>query len=82
VPTFPQRYVNPEAHDAYLRGRFLWFRGQREEVGKDFRRAVELQPDYALGWTGVAEYYGEAAAGIMDPRQALPETEALARKLA
>jgi hypothetical protein len=38
------RYVNPEAHDAYLRGRYLWFRGQREEAGRDFRKAVELPP--------------------------------------
>jgi tetratricopeptide (TPR) repeat protein len=75
------RYVDPEAHDAYLRGRYLWFRGQREEAGKDFRRAVELQPDYALGWAGLSDYYGEAAAGgAMNPLQAVPQSEALARK--
>jgi tetratricopeptide (TPR) repeat protein len=75
------RYVNPEAHDAYLRGRYLWFRGQREEAAKNFRKAVELQPDYALGWTGLADYYGEAAAdGALNPLQALPQAEALARK--
>ena len=75
------RYVNPEAHDAYLRGRYLWFRGQREEAGKNFRKSVELQPDYALGWTGLADYYGEAAGdGAMNPLQALPQAEALARK--
>ena len=50
------RYVNPEAHDAYLRGRYLWFSGQREEAGKNFRKAVELQPDYALGRAGLADY--------------------------
>ena len=75
------RYVNPEAHDAYLRGRYLWFRGQGEEAAKNFRRAVELQPDYALGWAGLADYYGEAAAdGALNPLQALPQAEALARK--
>jgi TolB-like protein/DNA-binding winged helix-turn-helix (wHTH) protein len=75
------RYVNPEAHDAYLRGRYLWFRGQGEEAAKNFRKAVELQPDYALGWTGLADYYGEAAVdGLMNPVQALPQGEALARK--
>ena len=50
------RYVNPQAHDAYLRGRYLWFSGQREEAGKNFRKAVELQPDYALGRAGLADY--------------------------
>jgi TolB-like protein/DNA-binding winged helix-turn-helix (wHTH) protein len=75
------RYVNPEAHDAYLRGRYLWFRGQGEEAAKNFRKAVELQPDYALGWTGMADYYGEAAVdGALNPLQALPQAEALARK--
>jgi TolB-like protein/DNA-binding winged helix-turn-helix (wHTH) protein len=75
------RYLDPEAHDAYMRGRYFWFRGQREEAAKNFRRAVELQPDYALGWTGLADYYGEAAGGgALDPQQALSQQEALARK--
>jgi TolB-like protein/DNA-binding winged helix-turn-helix (wHTH) protein len=82
VPTSAAgRYVNPEAHDAYLHGRYLWFRGQGEEAAKNFRKAVELQPDYALGWTGLADYYGEAAVdGALNPLQALPQAEALARK--
>ncbi len=75
------RYVNPEAHDAYLRGRYFWFRGQRDEAAQNFRKAVELQPDYALGWTGLAGYYDEAVlAGQMNPLQALPQSEALSRK--
>jgi tetratricopeptide (TPR) repeat protein len=73
------RYVNPEAHDAYLHGRYLWFRGN-DEAGKYFKRATELQPDYALAWTGVADYYGQAADGIMDPAQALPQQEAAAKR--
>ena len=45
--TSPQRYVNPEAHDAYLRGQYVWFAGKNEGAGKYFRKATELQPDYA-----------------------------------
>jgi TolB-like protein/DNA-binding winged helix-turn-helix (wHTH) protein len=75
------RYVNPEAHDAYLRGRYLSFRGQSDQAGKYFRKAVDLQPDYALGWAGLSSYYAEGAAdGIMDPLRAGPEGEADARK--
>ena len=45
------------------------------------RRFVE--PDYALGWTGLADYYGEAVSGgAMNHLQALPQGEALARKAA
>lgn len=76
------RYVNPEAHDAYLRGSYLWWVGRNEEAGKYFRRAIEIQPDYALGWSGLAEYYGmRALDGDVDPREAGPQFEA-ARKAA
>jgi tetratricopeptide (TPR) repeat protein len=50
----PARFVRPEAHDAYLRGRFIWFSGSNDEAGKYFKQATELQPDYALGWSGLA----------------------------
>ncbi len=59
----PVRAVHPEAHDAYLRGRYLWFRGKNEESGPYFRRATELEPDYALGWSGLSAYYGQGLIG-------------------
>ena len=72
--------INPEAHDAYLRGRYLWFRGSNKEAGEAFLRATKLQPDYALAWSGLADYYGQGALGSLDPRDALPRAEAAARK--
>jgi TolB-like protein/DNA-binding winged helix-turn-helix (wHTH) protein len=75
------RYVNPEAHDAYLRGRYIWYSGSNEEAGKYFRKATELQPDYALGWTGLAGYYGAGAmGGDLNPKDAIPQTEGAANK--
>lgn len=75
------RYVNPDAHDAYLHGRYLWFSGSNEEAGKYFKKAVELQPDYAAAWAGVANYYGAGAVeGILDPREARAPFEAAAQK--
>jgi TolB-like protein len=66
-------FVSSEAHDAYLHGRYLWFVGKNEEAGQYFKQATELQPDYALGWAGVAMYYDAGVAtGELDPRQALP----------
>jgi tetratricopeptide (TPR) repeat protein len=59
----PARYISPEAHDAFLRGRYIWFTGSNEEAGKYFKKATELQPDYALGWSGLSMYYGQ---GILD----------------
>jgi tetratricopeptide (TPR) repeat protein len=59
----PARYISPEAHDAFLRGRYIWFTGDNEEAGRYFKKATELQPDYALGWAGLSMYYGQ---GIID----------------
>ena len=75
------RYVSPEAHDAYLRGKYIWFSGSNEEAGKYFRKATELQPDYALGWAGLATYYGAGAVeGDLNPEDSLAQGERAANK--
>ena len=75
------RYVSPEAHDAYLRGRYLWFTDHTQEAGPYFKRATELQPDYALGWSGLAIYYGASCAkGELKPTDCLPQLAAAAAK--
>jgi TolB-like protein/DNA-binding winged helix-turn-helix (wHTH) protein len=74
-------YIKAEAHDAYLRGHYDWAVGRNEDAGRYYRQAVDLQPDYALGWTGLADYYAQGAIlGELDPRQALPQAETAARK--
>jgi TolB-like protein/DNA-binding winged helix-turn-helix (wHTH) protein/Tfp pilus assembly protein PilF len=75
------RYIKPEAHDAYLRGHYYWVVGRNEDAGRYYQRSVQIQPDFALGWTGLADYYAiEALRGGVDPLQALPQAEAAARK--
>ena len=82
TPTATQpRYIDPTAHDAYLRGRFLWYSGNNPASGKYFLQATQLQPDYALAWAGLSSYYGAGAMDFyLDPRQALPLSVAAARK--
>jgi TolB-like protein len=49
---------NLAAYNAYLRGRQLLVRRTSQDVdraGEEFQRAVELDPDFALAWVGVAE---------------------------
>jgi TolB-like protein/DNA-binding winged helix-turn-helix (wHTH) protein len=77
------RYVSPAAHDAYLHGRYLWFGARMEESGPWFRKAIDLQPDYALAWAGLADYYGEGiASDVLDPRTSIvPEEQAAQRAL-
>ena len=54
------RVVSPEAHEAYLRGRFFW--NQRTDEG--FRKAIEYfqaaiakDPNYAQAYAGLADTY-------------------------
>jgi tetratricopeptide (TPR) repeat protein len=77
------RYVSPAAHDAYLHGKYLWFSARMEESRPWFQKAIDLQPDYALAWAGLADYYGEGIAGdVLDPRTSIvPEEQAAQRAL-
>jgi TolB-like protein/DNA-binding winged helix-turn-helix (wHTH) protein len=75
------RYISPEAHDAYLRGHYLWMVGRNADAGEYFQQAVKIQPDYAPGWAGLSEYYSVGALnGQLDPLDALPKAEVAARK--
>src|SRR5215472_6325386 len=54
------RPVNPEAHDDYLKGRYLCGQDSREGLEKSipyFQRAVQEAPDDPLGYAGMAECY-------------------------
>ncbi len=75
------RYVNPEAHDAYLHGYYLWLAGRNQDAEAYFEKAVQIQPDYALGWAGISDYYGAGAVdALLDPRSALPTAFAAASR--
>ena len=81
LPAPSQRYINPEAHDAYLRGRDFWFDGDNTHSLVYFRKAIQLQPDYAAAWSGIADSYRKFA--ITDERpvqEVAAEFEAAARK--
>jgi eukaryotic-like serine/threonine-protein kinase len=52
--------VDPEAHDAYLRGRYYWNEGARENLPKSlefFELALKKDPSYAPAYAGIADYY-------------------------
>jgi serine/threonine-protein kinase len=75
-----------EAYEAYLKGRALIFRrgwSVREGVAL-MRRALELDPEYALAWAGVADAYSVFAYyGVLPPETcATAAHEAAAKALA
>lgn len=78
--------VNPEAHDAYLRGLQGW--NQRSRKGflqaiTNFRRAAELDPNYAPTFAGLARVYSLSPifAGIPASESAPKALEAANRAL-
>jgi TolB-like protein/class 3 adenylate cyclase len=54
------RPVDPEAHVAYLKGRFFFAKETplaRHNAVEHFERAVELDPEYAQAWAALADAY-------------------------
>lgn len=70
---------NTEAHELYLKGRYLWrnfFAPGYEKVRDYFQQAVELDPSYALAQAGLGLYYSFGAAnGILSPDENWPKAE-------
>jgi TolB-like protein/Flp pilus assembly protein TadD len=54
---------NPEAYDAYLQGRYYWNlftpTTTRKAIGC-YLRATQLDPNYALAWSGLADAYASS----------------------
>ena len=70
----PAGTVPPEAHDAYLRGRFFWNKGGDRNAWiaiEWFRKAIAHCPEYALAYSAMAYCYGTLAwFGALSPREA------------
>jgi len=52
--------VDPEAYEAYLKGRYYWNRRTKHDLLKSieyFEEAVRIDPDYARGYAAIAEAY-------------------------
>ncbi len=76
--------VNPEAYEAYLRGR-----NEMEKQGgaasraaaRFFQRAIDLDPLYAAAYAGLAESVSNmSTSAVVAPMDAFPRAEAAARR--
>ena len=77
----PKTRITAEAHDAYLMGRYYWFARDYDKGLEYFQKAIQLQPDYAAAWAGVADYYtAQAAEGNLRSAAALAQAEPAARR--
>jgi TolB-like protein/Flp pilus assembly protein TadD len=78
--------VNPEAYEAYLKGRYFWNKRTGDGLKKAieyFSRAIETDPSYAQAYSGLADSYalsGDWEYGILSPQDAFPKAKATATK--
>jgi serine/threonine-protein kinase len=76
------RRVDPEAHEAYLLGRYYWNKRTEEELKKGiayFRQAVEKDPNYAAAYAGLADCHSVLAGSFGSP-ELYPKARAYAEK--
>src|SRR6266853_61589 len=78
--------VNPEAYEAYLKGRYFWNKRTGDGLKKAidyFSLAIEKDPNYAEAYTGLADSYALSVDweyAILSPRDASPKAKAAATK--
>ncbi|MEO5857742.1 MAG: protein kinase [Pyrinomonadaceae bacterium] len=52
--------VSSEAYQSYIRGRFFWNKRTGDDLKlaiEEFERALQIEPDYALAYVGLADCY-------------------------
>jgi tetratricopeptide (TPR) repeat protein len=80
------RRVNPEAYEAYLKGRYFWNRRTPDgltEAIKYFNQAIGEDPNYAPAYAGLADSFalaGDWKYGVLAPKDAYPKARAAATK--
>jgi tetratricopeptide (TPR) repeat protein len=76
--------LDPDAHEAYLRGRHLWNRrtedGMRKSIAQ-YEEAIGRYPGYAMAYAGVADSYVMLACrGMVSAKETFRKAKAAARK--
>ncbi|HEY6947076.1 MAG TPA: tetratricopeptide repeat protein [Candidatus Acidoferrum sp.] len=79
-----KRIVNPEAYDAYLRGRFYWTnRADMHKSIEAYQQAIQKDPQYALAYAGLASSYallGQVPYDDLAPSDAKPKAREAAKR--
>ncbi len=80
------RPVDPEAYEAFLRGRYYWYKRTPDALQKALeclQRAIARDPTYALAHAGLADAYnslGWDLFAVLPPAEAFPKAKAAAEK--
>src|SRR5262245_36264418 len=65
-----QETANVEAYRLYLKGRYFWNKYTEDgwkQALKYFGQAIELDPNYALAWAGLADSYYQLSSLVLVP---------------
>jgi TolB-like protein/Tfp pilus assembly protein PilF len=82
-PSVKAATPDPDAYDSYLKGRALLYkRGLSiRRALEGYQRAVELDPNYALAWAGLADSCTAIGIfGLTPPQEAMPKAIEAARR--
>ena len=77
------RPVNPDAHDAYLRGRFVLAEFTEAAMTKaidHFKHAIEIDPLYAPAYAGLADAYSALRMAYAPPHAVMPRAKQAAAR--
>jgi TolB-like protein/Tfp pilus assembly protein PilF len=78
------RPVDPDAYEAYLKGRYYWNKRSGDSLSKGaecFRQAIERDPNYAAAYAGLADCASSAGwFGFLSPEDAFAKGRTIARK--
>src|SRR5579864_2108682 len=76
--------ADPEAYQLYLKGRFYWDKRTPDSLEKArdfFNQAIEKDPNYALAFLGLADYYDVVSEYAPVPvTESMPKAKAAAQK--
>jgi TolB-like protein/Tfp pilus assembly protein PilF len=78
------RPVHPAAYEAYVRGRHLWNKRDKESLKhaiREFQAAIDADPLYARAYAGMADCYAQLGYNAFEPPgDAFPKAKAAASK--
>jgi TolB-like protein/Flp pilus assembly protein TadD len=85
VPGLSKDYTqNAEAYQLYLRGRYHMLKTTRVDIEKGisyFQQAIQIDPSYALAYSGLADAYRSLGlSGERPPSDVMPKAKAAAQK--
>jgi TolB-like protein/DNA-binding winged helix-turn-helix (wHTH) protein/Tfp pilus assembly protein PilF len=73
--------VSPEAHDAYLRGRYFIQKREADKSVAYFQQAISIDPSWSLAYSGLAAaFHSEGVLSMMQVQDAMTRSEAAARR--